>query len=978
MHKRSQNDSDADRTPKRSRFEDEEDATPSMRSTRGFVSTPKGEQDESTPRMVNHVASPKAERSEPRHKFFEISDEDLNALLPSVDYEIVLQPAGYQREVGEETSSGFFEIPKVTKLTGARKAEEFGASVVYEGAGEMPEVRPEDMQLFAALLKDASDENMTPEQAKDRRILALLLKIKNGTPSMRKQATKLLVENAKSLGPEALFNAILPLLMSSTIEDQERHVLVKVIDRLLYKLQEEVRPFVHKILVVIEPLLVDEDYFARAEGKEVISNLAKAAGLPTMIATMRPDIDHPDDYVRNTTARAFAVVASALGIQSILPFLKAVSASRKSWQARHTGAKIVQQIAFLVGSGILPFLRQTVEIIGPGLTDEHQKVRTISALAIAALAEASYPYGIECFESVLKPLWQGAQEHRGKALSAFIKSIGFLIPLMDAEQAGFYTREILTVLIREFSTPDDDMKRVILKAIEQCCGTVGVEAEFVKTEILSKFFEQFWVIRNTLEKRNYDAVVQCTVSLAGKVGPLELIEKLVLFLKDSSESFRKMTLETLHKIVDAHGMTDASPRIEEQMVDGLIYSLQEQQADDAFVLLNGCGLIIEKMGIRVKPYLQQIAGILRWRLNQPSTKSRQNAADLIAKIANVLHVCNEEKMLANMGLFLFEFLGEEYPEVLGSLLGALRAIVNVIGMPNMTPPISELLPRLTPILKNRHEKVQENCIELIGRIADRGADFVPAKEWNRIVFDLLELLKAPKKSVRRAATLTFGYIARAIGPHDVIGVLLNNLKVQERQLRVCTTVAIAIVADTCGPFTVLPAMMNEYKTPDLLVQNGILKAISFMLEYIGPVAKDYVYALTPLIEDGLTDRDLTHRQTAAWAVKHLALGVAGLDCEDSLQHLFNYIWPNIFEVAPHMIQSFFDAVDALRLALGPGKILAYIVTGLFHPARRVREAYWRVYNYLYMSSQPALVQYYPKFEDEGDKKYRCRVLEHIL
>ena len=38
----------------------------------------------------------------------------------------------------------------------------------------------------------------------------------------------------------------------------------------------------------------------------------------------------------------------------------------------------------------------------------------------------------------------------------------------------------------------------------------------------------------------------------------------------------------------------------------------------------------------------------------------------------------------------------------------------------MTPPIKDLLPRLTPILKNRHEKVQENCIDLVGRIADRG------------------------------------------------------------------------------------------------------------------------------------------------------------------------------------------------------------------------------------------------------------------
>lgn len=75
----------------------------------------------------------------------------------------------------------------------------------------------------------------------------------------------------------------------------------------------DVKLIYFQILVVIEPLLIDEDYYARVEGREIISNLAKAAGLATMISTMRPDIDNIDEYVRNTTARAFAVVASALG-----------------------------------------------------------------------------------------------------------------------------------------------------------------------------------------------------------------------------------------------------------------------------------------------------------------------------------------------------------------------------------------------------------------------------------------------------------------------------------------------------------------------------------------------------------------------------------------------------------------------------------------------------------------------------------------
>ena len=125
-----------------------------------------------------------------------------------------------------------------------------------------------------------------------------------------------------------------------------------------------------------------------------------------MIKTMRPDIDHKNEVIRNTTSRAFAVVASALGIGSILPFLKAVCASKKSWEARHTGIKIVQQISILMGCSILPYLKQLVDTIKHGLDDSQKKVKSITALALGSLAEASAPYGIEAFDDVLIPLWK--------------------------------------------------------------------------------------------------------------------------------------------------------------------------------------------------------------------------------------------------------------------------------------------------------------------------------------------------------------------------------------------------------------------------------------------------------------------------------------------------------------------------------------------------------------------------------------------
>ena len=140
-----------------------------------------------------------------------------------------------------------------------------------------------------------------------------------------------------------------------------------------------------------------------------------------------------------------------------------------------------------------------------GLTDENQKVKTITALTISALAEAAAPYGIESFDDVLEPLWKGIRLLRGKVrarawlrvdiawsvqhprgclwppppprptlcppprpprppripppqrtppprapqvLAAFLKAIGFIIPLMDSMYANYYTREVMVILIR--------------------------------------------------------------------------------------------------------------------------------------------------------------------------------------------------------------------------------------------------------------------------------------------------------------------------------------------------------------------------------------------------------------------------------------------------------------------------------------------------------------------------------------------------
>lgn len=70
-------------------------------------------------------------------------------------------------------------------------------------------------------------------------------------------------------------------------------------------------------------------------------------------------------------------------------------------------------------------------------------------------------------------------------------------------------------------------------------------------------------------------------------------------------------------------------------------------------------------------------------------------------------------------------------------------------------------------------------------------------------------------------------------------------------------------------------------------------------------------------------RDLVHRQTAMYTIHHMTLGVYGFGCEDALNHLLNYVWPNVFETSPHVVQAFMGSIEGMRLGLGPTRVMQY-------------------------------------------------------
>ena len=279
---------------------------------------------------------------------------------------------------------------------------------------------------------------------------------------------------------------------------------------------------------------------------------------------------------------------------------------------------------------------------------------------------------------------------------------------MDPEYVSYYIKEVTIILIREFQTSDEEMKKIVLKVVQQCAATEGVTPQYIKQDILPDFFKAFWVRRMALDRRNYRQVVETTVELAQKAGVAEIVGRIVNELKDEAEPYRKMVMETITKVVASLGASDIDERLEVRLVDGIIYAFQEQTTEDR-VMLDGFGTVVNALGssrtsanisfkssdllssgIRVKPYLMQIVSTILWRLNNKSAKVRQQAADLTTRLAVVIKQCGEDQLLSKLGLVLFEQLGEEYPDTLGSIIAAEGAIANVVGMTQMNPPVKDL------------------------------------------------------------------------------------------------------------------------------------------------------------------------------------------------------------------------------------------------------------------------------------------------
>lgn len=949
-----------------------------------------------------------------RAKNKRLTAEFLDSVVPSEYFSVVSVPADYNPPMPEEPN--FYEaavrlVGDSAFFTGGQGEAAAAADgdpqqqqqqpVMYDipdnlGDG-MPAMRPEDAPVFVELLRFHGVDPIPDESLPSYLLMRSLFRIKNGDTGQRRAGTRYLLGKCHAFGSTLILQRIFTIWTANIMDLEEQHRFIDLIKALIAQLGKEVRGSTREVVHLLEPLLSSPQPVLREDGKQALILLTRVVGFPSVFDAIKVDFAHQEGVVRRHTAKVAAIVGYATSPEELLAALVDMSYSPLPF-ARQTSARVLTDLATLAGHGVMAVLPDMVAILERLIRDE-KRVRRDAAGAVAAIAEAVAPYGIEELEPLVDVVTDVCRKGLGSSAAPFLHAFGALVPLMSPYDAQQRTAAMMPTLVGQFNTPEDEYRRVLLRVVERCVAADGVTPPFIRDVVLDPFFEGFWRVRRVAgDRRTAHLLVETTFELARKLGSVDVLLRLVPEMKDENDKFQGMVINAVRSVVEVAGTAACGEALVVALLDGAIAAVRQDELGMRKNVMLCLATVCNSLGARLKPYLKQIFDLVNRRRESREAPMRAHAAELVTHIAHTVVVADGTFFLQDLGRSLYERLEDDDAYALAANLRATRAILSELGAQKYKPSVRELLKKLTFAIKNRQSVVQANAIALVEDIAASHDEEVDAIHLYELATKgLFELLDSERRETRRACARTFGIIARAIRPFAIILELVNNFSQDKRKIRICTAVALGAIAKECGPFTVLPYLLNEYKLSEgkqvaVIVQHSVLKAIRYVFEYIGGAAgREFVLPVVPLLERALTETGLQMRRMAVEACTAIVQAIAGEDgFEGVVTHLLNFVHPNIVELLSKnevkvaeerlkMVTAVVSYYEAARLVLGSGKLLQYLAQGLFHPSRKVRDIYRRTYNMVYVGNPEGLVPYYPRVDDEeGRHAFVRHELEVII
>ena len=112
------------------------------------------------------------------------------------------------------------------------------------------------------------------------------------------------------------------------------------------------------------------------------------------------------------------------------------------------------------------------------------------------------------------------------------------------------------------------------------------DVQYIRDTIVPEFFKHMW-IRRTVGKRETQRILEETTNeIAQRVGAEEVIRRLVPLMKDKEEVFRSTVLNAIKNVISLMGVSDLDLKLEEQMMNGLLFAFQEQGGESTAAVVN--------------------------------------------------------------------------------------------------------------------------------------------------------------------------------------------------------------------------------------------------------------------------------------------------------------------------------------------------------------------------------------------------------
>ncbi|EPY32674.1 splicing factor 3B subunit 1 [Strigomonas culicis] len=623
-------------------------ATPMMGATPAMGATPNYQFEGPTPMQSSFAEgqattltaaiethAKKLER-EWRQKNKRLTAEHLDAILPGSEYfEVVPVPAEYNPPAPEEPN--FYEIATKSMDTFAMmqsqaERDESGQPVRYdipESLGhDMPPMKTEDAAVFVELLKFYNVDPVPDEYLPSYLLMRNLFKVKNGDTMQRRSGTRFLLDKVRVFGSGTIVQRIAHIWNGCALSVHEKHYFVDFIKLLIMTMGRESRDCVAELVHMMMGLLRQSNNLAYDDGKQVVTLLARVVGFQPIYDAVKSELTHDESSQRRIGAIVIAVAGHATSTAELIAALEDMSQSRHVY-ARQSAARAIGELADLMGHAVVGVLVELVPMLERFIQDD-RRVRRDVARAVSRIAENATPYGIEELQPLVDPISEECKRGIGSTAAPFLHAFGTLVPLMSPYDAQEHTAAMMPTLVTQFSTPEDEFRRVMLVVVRKCVMAAGVSAAFIRDVMLDPFMRGFWGVRRVAADRRTAAIlVTTTTVLAKKLGGVDVLSRIVPDMKDEDEHYQHMVLDAVRRVVIVAGLEAAPDSLVIALLDGGIAAVRQDESGQNRTASDALITICNILGSRLKPYLKQVFDLINRRREHRLPAQRAQAAYIV-------------------------------------------------------------------------------------------------------------------------------------------------------------------------------------------------------------------------------------------------------------------------------------------------------------------------------------------------------------